>query len=676
VKAKNQMRWIAGAFLLLGTLNARAFDTFMKPTPEELSMKALPGYPGVSAVVLYREEVTQDDLHVVQHYERIKVLTEEGKKYANVELPFVTTTQDGDYGSNDKTLGQIQARTIHADGTIVPFTGKPYLKVIEKQVGVKVQAKVFTLPDVEVGSILEYRYATRTGEHSFESPDWYIQGDLYVKLAHYVWHPTTKELVDYKERPINAISWFPILPPGVRMEHNTLPQTSSVNSGQQTYELTVKDIPPIVEEEFMPPVASYTYRVLFNFTAFHDSAEFWKEEGKERVKEMNSFANSKELRGATQEAVAGETTDEGRLKKIYALVMSLENTDFTREHERSEDKAEGMGKIKNAGDILARKRGTPTQLTQLFVGMARAAGMKAYFMFVPDRSESLFTPQWLNFRQLDDVIAIVKVEGKEVYFDPGWRYAAYGHLGWQHTFVRGMRETDTGTEFVDTDGDDYKVNRTVRVANLTMDEKGQITGKINLTFMGSTAVRWRHLALRGDEESLKKELTEYLEKMVPSTLEVKVTKIDDLATYEKPLTVDYEVNGRLGAPTGKRLVMPADLFEAQSTATFPDEKREQAVYFHFPHYGQDAVRINFPKGFDVEAIPDTAKFMFPSEAYSLGVTNNATSFTARREHIQNEIIVLTKDYDALRKFTMNYESKDHESVVLKVLPAGTASASN
>ncbi len=62
---------------------------------------------------------------------------------------------------NDKTLGEISGRTIHADGTIIPFTGKPYLKVMEKTEGVKVQERVFTLPDVEVGSIIEYRYATR-----------------------------------------------------------------------------------------------------------------------------------------------------------------------------------------------------------------------------------------------------------------------------------------------------------------------------------------------------------------------------------------------------------------------------------------------------------------------------------------------------------------------------------
>lgn len=69
--------------------------------------------------------------------------------------------------------------------------------------------------------------------------------------------------------------------------------------------------------------------------------------------------------------------------------MAMENTDYTREHGANENKAEGLGKVSNAFDVYRHKRGSGDQLTMLFVGMARAAGMKAYMMLVPDRSERL-----------------------------------------------------------------------------------------------------------------------------------------------------------------------------------------------------------------------------------------------------------------------------------------------
>src|SRR5205823_15112738 len=59
--------------------------------------------------------------------------------------------------------------------------------LVEKTQGVKVMAKVFTLPDVQVGSIIEYRYKLRYDDHSLKSPDWYIQTDLWTRKSHYMW---------------------------------------------------------------------------------------------------------------------------------------------------------------------------------------------------------------------------------------------------------------------------------------------------------------------------------------------------------------------------------------------------------------------------------------------------------------------------------------------------------
>ena len=665
--------------VLVATLpGAAAFgaDQFQKPTQEELTMKALPGYPGAAAVVLYREEITKDDLHSVLHYERIKVLTEEGKKYANVELSYVSTSNTSEFSGDDKTVESIIGRTIHPDGTVIPFTGKPYLKTIEKTQGARYQAKVFTLPDVEVGSILEYRYATRYNDNVYEAPDWYIQGDLFVKSAHYTWSPTTRELADSRGM-INTISWFPLLPPGAKIERRELPGSMGRNP-QQTYELAVSDIPPVTKEEYMPPIANYSYRVYFNFSSYRTADEFWKGEGKEWSKKVDAFSNPNgELTAATQTVIAGAATAEEKLHKIYAAVMTLENTDFTRSHEQREDKANGLGKLNNAAEVLAHKRGDSTQLTELFAGMARAAGLKADLMLVPDRSKGLFIAGWLNLHQLDDLIAVVSLDGKDVFFDPGSRFCAYKHLAWEHTFVQGLRQKDGGTTFEKTAGESYGTNRTMRVANLNVNANGEFEGKVDLTFTGSAALRWRQDALRGDEESLKHDLRTTLEEMLPRTLEVKVNAIKDLEEYEKPLNVSYEVNGTMGTSAGKRMVVPADLFLSDEKATFPHEKRDVAVYFSYPRIVQDALRINFHNGLVVEATPTSARYDLPKTgSYTMEVTSTPTSFTTRRNFIFNDIFVLPPEYPQLRGFYAKFESNDQQSVVLKADAAAGAAKNN
>jgi len=669
--------------LLAGSAVARAGDIFQKPTKEELEMKSLPGYPGAAAVVLFREEITKDDMHSVFHYERIKILSEEGKKYANVELGYVSTHDTGDYSGDEKTLDDIQARTIHADGTVIPFTGKPYLKTMEKvrtaEIGIAYQEKIFTLPDVEVGSIIEYRYVTRISDSVVESPRWLIQGDLYVKQAHYQWLPTVHLLTDTETgAAINSISWFPILPAGAKIDMHDMPGSTPSGVPQHIYELTVKDIPPVVHEEFQPPTASFSYRVLFSFTEYNSAADFWKGTGRSWSKHVDKFAGpNSELTQATQAVISGATTQNEKLKKIYATVMAIENTRFTRTRESAEDRAAGRS-VTTAADVLAIKRGNPTQLTELFIGMARAAGMKAYAMYVPDRSEEIFTPMWLNLSQFDDLIAIVNVDGKELFFDPGERYCDYEHLAWQHTFVRGLRQEDSGTDFALSPGDRYTVNRTSRVANLEMDEHGVITGKVDLTFTGATALGWRQSALRGDSEALNHQLRTTLEDMLPAAMEIKVGEIENLADYAQPLKVHYTVKGMPGTPTGKRLMVPADLFLSREHATFPSEKRQQAVYFHYPTVVQDALRIKLPAGYAVEAVPDPAKLSVgtpPSGAYDMTVTHDANSFTMKRNYIFNSIVVLPEEYSNLRNFYSQFESKDKESVVLMPANAATASVS-
>ncbi|SEF50154.1 Transglutaminase-like superfamily protein [Bryocella elongata] len=665
---KAHLSW-AGCVLLVGTMfggivPSALADAFTPPTKEELAMKALDGYPNAAAVVLFREEITKDDLHSVLHYERIKILTEEGKKYANVELAYVSTHDSGyDSSGDDKTADSIQGRTIHADGTIIPFTGKPYLKTLESGKKYKVQEKVFTLPDVEVGSIVEYRYATRINDNIYEAPSWLLQGDLFLKKAHYVWYPTTRELQDGETGAlVNSIAWFPILRKEDHFEQHQLA------TGQRLYELSVADVPPLPKEEFMPPTRYYSLRLLFSFTQYHSADDFWKDTAKHWSKGVNSFAGPNgDLRSATEKIVAGATTDDEKLHRIYATVMSLENTAFTRERDEREDKANGSGKTNNAADVLAHKRGSPWQLTELFIGMARAAGLSAYGVWVPDRSIELVTKGWLSTSQFDDLIAIVKVDGKEQFFDPGSRYQPYGRLAWEHTFLPTvLRQTDGGTDWGTTPGDAYPANVTQRIANLTMDESGKVTGSIDMTYTGAPGVRWRQAALRGDNESVRKQLEESLQEMLPRTIEVKVESLNSLDDYEKPLVVKFTTTGTLGTMTGKRMVLPVDLFTAGGSATFPHEKRDAPVYFHYAAMTRDALRINLPKTLTPEAVPDAAKYSLPQEGgYSLSVTYSPAQFTTRRDMALNSILVSPADYTKLRAFYTQFETKDQESVVLK-----------
>src|SRR5947209_1072042 len=235
--------------------------------------------------------------------------------------------------------------------------------------------------------------------------------------------------------------------------------------------------------------------------------------------------------------------------------------------------------------------------------MTRAAGMKAYMLARTSRSRSVFVSGYLSLSQLDDEIAVVNVDGKEQFFDPGTRYVPYGHLAWQHTYTGGIRQVEDGTVLTTTGGEPYTASRTQRVADLKMDEHGEVSGTVKLTYMGNPAVAWRHRALRGDDASLSRELRESLERMLPGGTEVNVTSIGKLDAYDEPLNVQFNIKGPIGAPTGKRLLIPADIFVSNEKPTFPHERREIPVYFDYTQMVQDAVRIHLPAAIRVESLP-------------------------------------------------------------------------
>jgi hypothetical protein len=651
---------------LLAAVSPIAHAQWTQPTPEELSMTAQPEVPGAAAVYLYREETTEDDLHMFSTYVRLKVLTEKGKEHSNVELNYASIASGG-----SSSITNIQGRTIHPDGTVIPFTGKPYEKLVEKTHGVKVMSKVFTLPDVEVGSILEYRYKFRLNDNYFSSPDWYIQSDLYTRKAHYEWKPTNKQLISSDDRGqlTNGIAWTPILPPGAELKQTQVPGTG-LSEGRNIIDLDVHDIAPAPSEDFMPPISSFTYRVLFYYTPYRTGEEYWKNEGKHWAKLRDKFIGPDSgVKAAVNDLTTPSDSQDQKLRKLYAAVMRLENTNYTREHSTAEEKSEGLKEARNTDDIWARKRGSDDQLTELFVAMARAAGMKAYVMAVTNRDRSVFFKPYPSFAQLNDYVAIVNVDGKEQFFDPGSRFCPYQHLAWKHTSSGGLRQTESGSDINATPQEPYTNSRTQRIADLAIDEHGAVTGTIKLTYMGDPALHWRQQSLTGDATSLEHDLNDSVNQLLPQGMEVKITSIEKLADYEQPLTVNLAVNGTLGSFTGKRILLPGDVFESNSRDTFPHEKRDIPVYFSYPHMMQDAVRVKFPASLNVESIPTSEKIPFQNFAvYSMSTSSTPTSVTVQRNYSLGEIIYLAKEYPELRSFYSKMETKDQESVILTTAP--------
>ncbi len=616
-------------------------------------MTSDPSVPDAAAIYLYREERADDHLHMHSVYVRLKILTEKGKEeYGDVEI-----FNQGAFG-----IRAVEGRTIHSDGTIIPFTGKPYEKVLEKSKTVSYKAKVFTLPDVQVGSILEYRYVLSYEDNLFYSPEWLVQQPLYVRKAHYQFNPTDHALLDHHGNGLQeSLAYYPLLPPGAQVKY--LP-------AEKAYALDIEKVPPMEQEDHMPPMRSVSYRVLFYYSDARTEDDYWKSEGKYWSKDIDRFMGEGKLGPIASQLVAASDTPKQKVAKIYDAVMKLENTSFTREHSGSEDKAEGL-KIKTAADIWEAKRGTDDQIAILFVGLVRAAGIPAYVAGVTDRSRAIFVRGYLSTSQLDDDIAIVVLDGKDQYFDPGQRYCAFGDLHWKHTFSGGLRQTDRGTALIETPPGSYKTTTILRVADVSLDAEGKAHGTVRITMTGAQALHWRQRALSTDVDEIKKEFEDSVGEQVPAGIVVKTNHFLGLDTTGTAFMAILDVSGSMGTATSKRVFLPTMFFEAGSKPLFVHEKRTAPIDLDYPYQMQDTVTIHLPKTMAVESAPKDAQIPLPDNAiYQASFKQQPDGLVAGRLFVLANVLYRVDEYGKLKDFYQKVNAKDQEQAVLH--PAAVA----
>src|SRR5215472_16966992 len=605
-------RVCAGLFLaacLASPFVARA--QFQEPTKEELQMTSDPKAPGAAAVYLYREETVDDNHHFHTYYVRIKVLTDKGKDLATQSIPY----EKGPF----KVLG-IHGRTIHPDGTVFPLTTKPSDLVDVKVQGYQRNRMVFTLPDVDVGSILEYRLEVQYDDNIVMEPDWDVQQKYFVRKAHYFYYPSTSGgVVNSRGEPMDRLMYFASDP---------------------------------------------------HVAVVRDEAKHWE-------KDTDKFANpAKSLKDAAAGIVAAGDNDDAKSRKLYDAVQKLDNTDFGRAKSEAELKKEKIKPAKDAEGVWKQKSGSSDQLPLLYVALARAAGLTAYAMEVVDRNRAVFDSSLLSMGQLDDYIAVVVVGGKEVFLDPGQKMCPYGLLAWRHTVAAGMREGPKGVALEGTPGNSYTQNTMDREAMLEVAADGSVTGSIRIVMSGQRALHWRQVAITNDDGEVKKQFNEWLKDVVPDGVQVDFDHFLALEDFNANLVGIVKVTGQLATATGKRYFLPGQFFASHSTHPFvAQDHRAIPVDVHYPEKISDDATYNLPEGFAVDSMPQADVVPWGGNA-QLRVTSKSEGKSVEIQRVleYNYTLLQAKDYSGLHDFYQQVATADQQQIVL--LRAAAKAAGN
>ena len=600
----------------------------------ELQMKDVPEKPGVPAVVLFREVIVDLEKGHNSTYVRLKVLTDAGRKYGDVQIPYAT-----EWGAERINL---KARTIHADGTIIDFQGQVFDKIVEKQrYGTKRHVKTFSLPDVQVGSILEYRYDYA------QYPVWVLQDELFQRKVHF----------NYIGSPHDggALTCAWQLPKGAQPEQRW-----------DYFDLKLTGLPAFEAEEHMPPPDRLQYYVVFFPTPVEKkTAEYWKERGKEWHQYLAWFMENKgSAAGAARKATSPNDSTEEKAKKIYAFVQSFDNLSYKPKMSEKEVKAQKL-KDRSIADIMKQQAGDERDLTLLFVAMARSVGIPARVMWVTNRDSFLFDKELPTTYQLDDHIAVLEINGKEVYLDPGTKFCPYGLLYWPHTGTEGLKETGKGAELSQTPAPVYTDAVEKRVARLKLDETGAVSGVMGVGYFGQEALTRRIDGSKTDEVGRTKLLEDEIKGWLPQNSEVTLTKQPNWNDPAAPFSAEFKISVPMSVSAGKRTLLPTNVFEFSRQAVFAQADRKYPIYFHYPFREIDEVRIKLPEGVQVESLPTDELNKVDYAYYRVERKQEQNDVTVLRDFAINAFFFPLSDYKNVKSFFGKIQEGDQQQAILR-----------
>jgi Domain of Unknown Function with PDB structure (DUF3857) len=638
---------------IFATAPAISADDWLPISPDELKMISDPKAPGAPAIYLYRQ-VDRSDFGRAgneRNYIRIKILNEAGRDYANIEIPY----------RDRMSISNIRARTVRRDGSIVNFDGQVFKTTTQKNHDSKLLAKSFTVPDVQVGSIVEYRFTYDFEDNWIFDSEWIISAPLFTKKALFTLRPFERWQVQW--------SWPAGLPDGA---------TKPVQGNDSMVRMTAENIPAFEEEEFMPPPNELKYRVNFAYSqdGFEsDQNKYWNKFGKKENDRVEAFADKrKAMAEAVATIVSPSDTPEVKLQKIYDRCQQLRNLSYEPRISKVEVKHDKMKLPENAEEVWKLGYGNGGQITWLFLGLARAAGLDAHPALVAGRAQHFFNPQRMNSGELTANLVVVKLNGKDIFCDPGAAFTPYGLLPWVETGASGRLLDKDGGTWVETPLPPSAVTRIERVANLQLDEDGSLEGKVTVTYTGLEAQAWRVDERNEDDAARKRALEEGLKHIIPAACEVELKNAPEWNGSKTPVVAEFEVKipGWLST-AGKRELLPTGFFVNTEKHLFEHSTRTFPVYFRFPILKTDEITIALPQGWKVDSELKPLNQDAKAIAYSFSAESKQGTVHVQRS-IRTDIFLVPADkYSILRSFYQYIRTADDQQIVL--IP-GAAVAAN
>lgn len=608
----------------------------------EQALASVPWAPSAPAVVLFHNSSIVlspkgSSSHREEHV-RVKILAEEGKEYGSVRIP----------SSEYHRLRDLEARTISPDGTEVPLAKDA---VFEKTYSAyyRQQLTTFAMPNVSVGSIIEYKYSIYF-DRALTFWEIYFQDEL----------PILSREVSFEKPHRYEFNANYIDPAGGKPTRETHESRKALIV---TY--SASNMAPVPDEPFRPPFVDLSARVQFVPRVIYIGGQgttplsrSWKNLAdvfKKYIYE-DFVKGSKRTRARAKELVAGLSTDEERAAAVYRFVRD----------EIATDPSTSISVGDTTSDrVLEEGEGTPTEKALVLQTMLAAVDIDSSLGWTNLRADGDIHLEFPGISRLGRTLVVMNPDGERIFLDAADPDAAFGYLQPELENVLCLLLAGEKPDWVRTpELSDEDSRRAARI-DLQVEDGGRIVGSGELTLTGHHA--WRYLNWKDTPDAAAAAWTEWLADRHPGydINETKVTESVDDGHIAVTWVLAQRAEEVLGDEATIRLAAPLAL--QANPFTLEVEERQTKVFLSFADQEEVETHVVWPESWQIDIEPrwKNAGSLTGKIATELEVDAEARTLHAKRTFTQTSREVAPNwVYGELRQIYQICVENDAETLVL------------
>jgi hypothetical protein len=609
-----------------------------KVSAEELAMTGIKEDPEADAVILFDkgEIITTADLDMVfKRHCRIKILTEQGKEYADIKVS---------YWHEDHVL-ELEAQSFLPDGKKTKLPAN----AIYDQEQEDFKYKTFAIPAVEVGSVIEYRYEIQSKYIHYLEP-WYFQHEEYTRFSEI--KLTLTEGLSFNSFRENMVLYNPIKTEGTEWDLTRKGKRAAVHTWQ------LSDIPALKSEPFMYSRYDYLAFIHFQLVSYQDEntnymfIKTWDNMAKEMSGLYKEFlAPNDKLKSLALDLIRTDSTDISKIKSIYDFVCAEIFTEDYRGYYRPD--------YKKPVQVVETKKGNPVEKNLLLINLLKNAGIQAYPVMISTRSNGKFKPAFITTTQFNYLLAAVSKGEEYILLDSREKYCPYGALPDDSVVPYGFLFDNEKGKLLNLPKPGVPSGTEIS-SEVIMEKNGKIILNSDLSYTGYAAVDERsNFGGTGAKDYLQKKLDNLF---IGAQLDsVTISNLDD---PDQPFSVHIRISIPDYFQTVDKLVyFTPPYLSKQKSNPFKSEKRDFPVDYPYASNNVEKIKFKIPAGFTLSETPPKAKMVFQ------GISFNLFSLSIDNEIEIQRIFKLGKEsypaleYKNLRQVYNEMVSADQKQII-------------